>query len=126
MVSLLITKGGRVMALIQLHRFLVPIKGWHPSACALGCIVADLADKRVYATPVLEFLVEALDLLKVVTLYVINKNGNSTLMKSSTFFESKRFLNMYYPLFLRFPYMLLRRLLMSLYICSFLALSTAL
>ena len=74
----------------------------------------------------LEFLVEALDLLKVVTLYVINKNGNSTLMKSSTFFESKRFLNMYYPLFLRFPYMLLRRLLMSLYICSFLALSTAL
>ena len=49
-----------------------------------------------------------------------------TLIKSSTFFESKRLLNMYYPLFLRFPYMLWRRLLMSLYICSFLALSKAL
>jgi hypothetical protein len=68
MVSLLITKGGRVMALIQFHWLLVAIEGWHTSACALGCIVADLADQRVYATPVLEFLVEALDLLKVVTL----------------------------------------------------------
>ena len=66
--SLLVTKGGRVVALIQFHWFLVPIEGWHPSACALGCIVTDLADQGVYATPVLEFLVEALDLLKVVTL----------------------------------------------------------
>jgi hypothetical protein len=42
-VSLLVTKGGRVVALIQLHRFLVPIEGWDPSAGALSCIVADLA-----------------------------------------------------------------------------------
>lgn len=57
------------MAFVQLHRFLVPIEGWDPSACALGCIVTDLANQRIDATSVLEFLIEALDLLKVVALY---------------------------------------------------------
>lgn len=56
------------MALIQLHRFLVPIEGWDPSACSLGCIVTDLAYQRVNAPSVLEFLIESLDLLEVVTL----------------------------------------------------------
>jgi hypothetical protein len=56
------------MALIQLHRFLVPIEGWDPAACALSCIMTDLAYQRVNATSVLEFLIEALDLLEVVTL----------------------------------------------------------
>jgi len=56
------------MALIQLHGFLVPIEGRNPSACALGCILADLANQRVNASSVLEFLIKALDLLEVVTL----------------------------------------------------------
>ena len=56
------------MALCQLHGFLVPIEGWDYSACTLGCIVADLANQRVNAPSVLEFLIKPLDFLKVLIL----------------------------------------------------------
>lgn len=60
-VGYLITKGRRVMGLSQLHRFLVPIERWDTSACTLSCIVANLANQRVNAPSVLEFLIKSLD-----------------------------------------------------------------